>query len=246
MKRRLLAMAIVSLLGAALLAPVALGEELSARELKKLNKQAGKAFASGQVEKAVEAYRQILAGPGPGDSRRADAFYTVTMCYLSPSHRDEQRARSLMAELAESFPRHRRGLGLSAAWSWLLEIEEVRAAIRVAAARLAAQEAALAQERQERWQAAEVEQQEQEEQSAATGGKVRSLEAELRQARSELSETRAELARKEEALEKLKDALVGRAGGLQSVITCRPRLRTRAARLASDQAQSRNGRPPVF
>ena len=216
MKSRLLVVGVASLLLCLGGTGAAGGQELSAKELKKLQKQADKALDAGRIPQAVELYEQILAATSPGDSRRADALYTVAMAHLSPdpAPRDPAAARPHLAELAASFPRHPRRLEIAAARAWFDEREAAQAEIERAAAAAveaarAETQAALEAERER----IERERQEIAGESEAAGNRVRSLETELRQARNELAEVRAELAKKEEALQKLKNALVGRAGG---------------------------------
>jgi hypothetical protein len=207
MKSRFLAVSVASLLLLVSWPVAAGGEELSGRELKKLQKQAGKAFDAGRIPQAVELYEQILAATAAGDSRRADALYAVAMAHLSPDPppRAPEAARPYLDELAASFPRHPRRLEIAAARTLLDELQAARAEVQRAAE--------LAESRAESLAALETERQEIAGESEAAGGRVRSLEAQLRKAQGELAAVRAELEKKEEALQKLKSALVGRAGG---------------------------------
>ena len=188
----------------------ATAQELSARELKKIQKQADKAFAAGQVESAIELYEKILAATPAGDSRRGNALYGVAIAHLSTdgAQRDVGAAGQHLEELA-SFPHHPRKLEIAATRALLSEIGAARLEIGRRDAEMAQKLAAFEAERQE----IEAQQQEMAGESEAAGGRVKSLQAQLRKVRAELSETRSELEKKEEALQKLKDALVGRAGG---------------------------------
>lgn len=214
MKSRFLAVSVASLLLLLGWPAVAGGEELSGRELKKLQKQADKAFDAGQIPQAVELYEQILAATSPGDGRRADALYAVAMAHLSPdpSFRDPEAARPPLDELASSFPRHPRRLEIAAARTLLDELQAAKAEVERTAELAESRAESLAALEAERQRIA-TEHQEIVGESEAAGGRVRSLEAQLRKAQGELAEVRAELEKKEEALQKLKSALVGRAGG---------------------------------
>ncbi|MCP3957682.1 MAG: hypothetical protein GY719_07485 [bacterium] len=208
MKRCLLALAASTLL---FQPSAASAEELSARELKKLVKQADKAWAAGQTEQAVASYERILGAVPAGDSRRGEALYVVAMAYLSPEggDRDVTKARGLLQELATEFPRHPRGMEVAAARALLDELDSARAEIGRRAAELDETRAAFDAEKQK----AEAQREEAAGESEAAGGKVKALQAQLRRVRSQLAETQTELDKKEEALQKLKDAMVGRTSG---------------------------------
>ena len=194
-----------------LFCPAAAAQALSAKELKRVIRQADKAYAAGQGERAAELYEQVLASTKPGDSRREDALYAVAMARLSPEGpaRDEAAARAYLQELAELFLRHPRRLEIAAVLQLLADRDAFRAEVARRDAEVEERLAALEAERQ----AIEAQREKMEGASEAAGGKVRSLQAMLRRTRAELSETQSELDKKEEALQKLKDALVGRAGG---------------------------------
>ena len=208
MKRCLLALAASTLL---FQPPAADAEELNARELKKLVRQAEKAWDAGQTAQAVDSYEQVLGAVPQGDSRRGDALYVVAMSYLSPAgrSRDVEKARSLLQELVTDFPQHARGMEVAAAHTLLSELDAARTEIDRRAAELEEARAAFDAERQK----AEAERQVAAGESEAAGGKVKALQAQLRRVRAQLAETQTELEKKDEALQKLKDAMVGRAGG---------------------------------
>ncbi len=215
MKTRRVAACIVSmLLFAGAQAPAAGAQELSAKEIKKIQKQADKAFGGGQHAAALELYEQLLAATPPGDSRRAEALYAVAMARISPASppRDVDGARPYLEELATSFPRHPRRLEVAALRAGLEELDAARGGLEAAAAKMAEKEAAFAAEQAER-ERIEAERAEIADESEAADGRVKSLAAQLRKVKAELAETRLELETKEEALQKLKEALVGRAGG---------------------------------
>ena len=207
MKRCILALAALTLLNPP---PIAEAEELNARQLRKLTKQAEKAYAQGQTDLALETYERILSSLSPNDSRRGDALYAMAMSYLSPNGpaRDVDRARRYLDELASQFPRHSRGLEISAARTLLGELDAAHAEVARKMAEIEAQQASFEAEREKAMAA----RQEAAGETQAAGGKVKNLEAQLRRVRAQLTETRAELEKKEEALQKLKDALVGRGG----------------------------------
>ncbi len=108
----------------------ATAQELSARELKKIEKQAGKAFAAGDLESAAELYREILGATSAGDSRRGDALYALAITHLSPgAGRDVGAAGEHLEELA-SMPRHPRQLEAAAIRALFSEIDAARGEAR--------------------------------------------------------------------------------------------------------------------
>ena len=211
MKRCLPALAALALLSPALSTSA---EELTARELKKLQKQAQKAYEGGQTAQATEIYERILDSMSADDSRRGDALYAIAFAYLSPlgPDRDVAKARGLLEQLDE-FPRHPRNLEISAARTLLAELDAGRAELERRDAELKEQAAAFEAAREQAQEQAQAQREEAAGESEAAGGRVKSLQAQLRKMRAELAETRTELEKKEDALRKLKDALVGRASG---------------------------------
>ena len=206
MTTRLIAIA-ASLL---LLAPqLADAQALTSKELKKKNRQAGKAYEAGQSDRAVELYGEILAATEPGDSQRGDALYVVAMARLAPEGPGRDAARRHLDELTASFPRHPRRLEISAVRQLLGDLASARIEVTRRTFELEERLAELEAERRQ----VEAQRQEIEGETEAVGGEVKSLRAQLRRTRAELTETRGELDKKEEALQKLKDALVSRAGG---------------------------------
>ena len=201
MMTRSAVMTLVLCWGASIGIPAIAGaEDLSARELKKLSKQADRALKSGQIDQATELFREVLDGTTPGDTRRADALYQVALSHLAAQPRDGAAAQPLLDELAEISPRHPRNLEVDLLRAFLDEIAEARTEIETGAKQLAEQSATFEAERQR----AEEEQQKISGESAAKASdQIRSLEAQLRRARSDLATTREELEKKEEALERL-------------------------------------------
>ena len=190
--------------------PAASAQELSAKDLKKILRQAGKATESGRVAEAVGLYRQALEALPEDDPRRADALYFTAMSDLAgdTDAAGKLAARMRLEELATAFPSFGRSLEVGLTRALLGEVDTVHAEIARRDAELQAKTAAIATAQQE----AEAAEQESAGESKAADNRVKSLEAQLRNMRGELKETRAELEKKEEALQKLKDALVGRAG----------------------------------
>ena len=167
----------------------ATAQELSPRELKKIEKQAGKAFAAGDVESAAELYQTILAATSAGDSRRGAALYALAIAHLSPgAGRDVGTAAEHLEELA-SMPRHPRQLEAAAIRALFSEIDAARGEAGRHDAEVAEKVAALEVEREK----LEAKRQAMAGQSQAAGGRVKSLEAQLRKLRAELSETQSEL-----------------------------------------------------
>ncbi len=182
-------------------------QELGARELKKVVKQAGKAYGTGNFSQAIELYDQILASTSGSDPRRGDALYASAMIRLAPEseQRDVAGARQQLDELSATFPRHPRQLEISIVRSVLGALQKARAEVRRSTAELEEKAAAFEAERQQ----AEAERQEAAGESQAAGGRVRSLESQLSKARAEAKECQDELQTKEAAIQKLRDALVG-------------------------------------
>ncbi len=173
-------------------------EELSSRELKKLDKKAGKALEAGRTDEALELYRQILDGTSAGDEWRQDALWTVAMSQLASAPDDETGQRYLR-ELAEIFPRHPRQLEAAVIQASFARLEAASAEITSAQAAIEEQQKALEAER------LEMEQQEKiaDENEEAADDRVRALEGQLRSVRAELAAAREELEKKEEALQRL-------------------------------------------
>jgi tetratricopeptide (TPR) repeat protein len=178
-------------------------QELSGRQLKKVAKQAEKAFDAGGYDQAIELYDQVLASTSGTDAARADALYGSAMIRLLPDagHQDVERARQLLDELA-AFPRHPRHVEIAAARALLDRLGSARADVEHSIAELETKIAAFEAERVQA-QAEEASGQD------AADDRVRSLESRLRKARGEVSECQADLEKKEQALQKLRDALVG-------------------------------------
>lgn len=207
MTSRLLAIAALAVLAPSL----ASAEGLSDRELKKAVRQADKAFAAGQTDEAAELYDRVLASTPPGDGWRESALYALALIRLAAEGErfDLEAARAYLDELATSFPSHPRRAEIAAARGLLAAHDAAGAASARRAAELEAQITDLEAERS----AAEAAREEIAGESEAAGDKVKSLEAQLRRMRAERNECRTELGKKDEALQKLKDALVARAGG---------------------------------
>lgn len=181
----------------------ATAEDLTDREVKKLDRQATKAEDTGRLDDVRSIYDQILAGTPAGDARRARAlFFVLTQELAASPDALSPSARSALDELLKEFPGHLRRRQIEMFDRW----RQQRAAH---AAELTEMQTALAKQQQE-CEAAQGEL------SGAAGEKeaslnrqVQRLKGQLSTAQQELEATRAELQKKEEALEKLKDALVG-------------------------------------
>ncbi|MEM7588112.1 MAG: hypothetical protein AAF560_32290, partial [Acidobacteriota bacterium] len=180
------------------------------RELKKVQRQATKAMAAGEIDKASALYQQILDGVPAGDPRRSDALYLLGMQLLDPASASPNlnQGVSYLEELTASSPAHPRQLEVSIVQALLSQAKQAASRHEACTTELDAARAELESERQ----AAEASLEEIADESKAADGRVKSLQAQLRKARAELAETQSELEKKEEALEKLKEALVGRAG----------------------------------
>ncbi len=185
--------------------------EMDARQLKKDLKQADKQWKAGKVDSALELYEGILAGTGPGAKERANALYAVALASLSPdtARHDPERARTLLAELDGSFPRHPRRLEIQAL-AGLAEAQNATAEkARNLEQQLAAEHAALESQQLEASGANES----LETQLEELRKKLQATERRLAANRAELKSAKEELAKKEEALEKLTERMVGRSGG---------------------------------
>ncbi len=208
MKSRLPAVCISAILGMMFLghwpSPIC-AQELSAKELKRVVKQAGKAFDAGRYDEAVDLYGQILASTSGTDPRRGDALYASAMIRLSAGdHQDVAGARRHLEELAAFSPAPSR-LVVPVLQQLFAEFDSARAEVERRAVELEEKTAAYEAEREQ----VAAEREEAAGESEAAGDRVRSLESRLRKARSELSECQEELETKEDALQKLRDALVG-------------------------------------
>lgn len=176
----------------------ATAEELSPREIKKLDKQAGKALDRGQGGQAIELYEQLLEATSAGQESRQDALWVIAVSRLSSDPADAA-ARQYLAELDEEFPRHPHQLEAAALGAVLASLDETRTESAGVQAQLEAQQAALEAERRK----IEEAKQKIAGQSEAAGDKVQNLEGQLRRVRAELATTKEELAKKEEALQRL-------------------------------------------
>lgn len=193
---------LVMLLVLGLTASTSRAEELSARDLRKLEKQAAKADAAGQHDAAKELYESILDGTEPGDSRRADGLFFVVVKELANGDGLSSGGRAHLDELLSSFPHHARRDQIELFDDWLRRDVAQREEIARLEQSLAEQAAACEAMKGELSGAAGEQQEE-------MAGKIRRLERQLATVRQDLAATQAELETKEEALEKLKNALVG-------------------------------------
>ena len=182
-------------------------QALSTKELRRAQKTAQKAAAAGQVEQAVELFEKVLASVPAGDPRRAAALYTVALAHLAPGAEPEAfaTARAHLDELAK-LPGPNWRLETAALRNLLAQLDRATAETARRAAEFEQKLAASEAQREETRASIADE-------SEAVDEQVKDLEAQLRRARADLRDTRAELENKEEALQKLKDALVGGAGG---------------------------------
>ncbi len=185
-------------------------QQLSPKELKKIERQASKAVAAGQIDQAHELYQQILDGLPAGDARRGDALYAIGLRKLAPAspHHNVNHGFQHLEELAASNPNHARRAELAVIRALVNQARTAESQLLSCSTELDQERAELATQLQE----AEASKADIADETKAADGRVKSLEAQLRKARSELAETKSELEKKEEALQKLKDALVGRAG----------------------------------
>ncbi len=159
----------------------------------KISRQANKALEAGQFEEAVKLYEQVLADTEKGDALRARALYVVAFMCLSPekAHRDLKRAGELFAELKSSHPDYERQFEVTVASSWAKSLS----AAHSSAGRL---------RRQSKGQDAKV---------GTLEAENEKLKGELEAIRKKLAATQEELKKKEEALQKVREELVGGAGG---------------------------------
>ena len=176
----------------------AAAEELSEREIKKLDKQAGKALERAQGGQAIELYEQILEATSAGHERRRDALWVVAVSRLS-SDPGDATARQYLAELDGEFPRHPHQLEAAALGMALASLDETREGAAEVQAQLEAQQAALEAERRK----IEEARQKIAGQNEEAGDRAQQLEGQLRRVRAELTATKEELAKKEEALQRL-------------------------------------------
>jgi hypothetical protein len=172
-------------------------ENLTPRELKKLDKQAAKELKAGRADQAAELYRQLLDATEAGDALRQDALWTVAVSRLAAEPGDEA-ARHYLGELAESFPRHPHQPELAAMTAVLAAVDGARAEAAAAQAKLDAQQAAAEEARLQL-----EEMQKEIGENEATGDRVKNLEGQLRRVRAELAATKEERDKKEEALQRL-------------------------------------------
>jgi len=186
--------ALAIVLACGLVAAATAAEELSPRELRKLDKEAGKALQAGRDDQAATLYQQLLDATAAGDDRRRDALWVVAMSRLAAEPGDDPARRHLQ-ELADSFPRLAKGPELAA-------MRAVLAALDDAGAEIAGVRAEL-EERSEAFEAERRRIEEAQKQSDETDDRVRSLEGQLRRVRADLAATKEELDKKEEALQRL-------------------------------------------
>lgn len=188
---------------ALVLAAQSAAEELSGRQLRKLEKKADQAYEAGRADEALGHYREILDGTERGAAERQNALYALLMSHLTvdAEGRAAEEVHRLLSEIAEFFPNHPRKLELAAVKTWMQEDELAR--------REAAKNAAELQELQAQFE-------ETQEVAAGEAGEAKSCQEKLsstaralRGVRSELAKKEEELEKKEEALQKLKDAIVG-------------------------------------
>lgn len=177
---------------------------LSDREIKKIERQAGKAEEAGRGAEVRELYERLLKGTDPGDARRANALFLILSQELMATDEMTSQSEGVLDELLAKFPRHRHRSQIEFVDRWRRQQSQLK--------EQAAQMADLSQTLLEQQAACEAMKGEL---SGAAGEKeeqlsrdARRLRRQLAAAREELSKTKAELEKKEEALEKLKDALV--------------------------------------
>lgn len=174
--------------------------DLTPRQLKKNLKQAGRSWEAGQVERAIELYENVLNATSPGASERPDALYAISVMTLTPDSKqhDPARAKTLLTELASSFPEHDRRHETRALLSSLenrdAEVEKATAEAEQRALILRAEQKAQMEERQE------------------IEAQIVTLEAELKQANEQLAAARknrqgAKCRAIEQELEKAKKAI---------------------------------------
>ncbi|MEE8524663.1 MAG: hypothetical protein V3T72_12085 [Thermoanaerobaculia bacterium] len=173
-------------------------EELSPKELRKLDKQAERALKADQDDQAATLYQQLLDATSAGDDRRRDALWVVALSRLTAEPGDEV-GREHLQELTDSFPRHPRQRELAVLRAVLARLDGARVEIDGVQAKLEAQLEASEAERQK----IEQEQEKIAGESEEADDRIRSLENQLRRVRAELAATEEELDKKEEALQRL-------------------------------------------
>ncbi len=180
-------------------------QELSAKELKKAVRSAGKAFDAGRYEEAIGLYDRILASTSGSDARRGDALYAAAMIRFSADGHQDAEAAMQHLDALDAFPRHPRRLEIAALRELADGLSSARAEVERRTAELEEKTAAIEAEREQVAAARE----EAAGESEAAGGRLRSIESQLRKRRAELSECQEALEEKEQAVKKLRDALVG-------------------------------------
>ncbi len=180
-------------------------EELSDRQLNKLERQAGKALEGGEEAEARQLYESLLSATQPADQRRAEALHAVLMLEVAAAGELTPVAEALLDELLVSFPRHPQRRQITMLDHWRRQRRGFEAQVTELQSSLAEQvEACEAMTGELAGAAGEKE------------GQLRSenqrLRREVTSLKRQLETTESELVKKEQALEKLKDALVGGGG----------------------------------
>lgn len=177
-------------------------QELSDRQLNKLERQAGKALEDGEAAVARQLYERLLTATEPADPRRAEALRAVLMLEVASAGKLTPEAEALLDELLLSFPLHPRRWQIMALDHWRRQRRDFEAQAAALQTSLAEQVQACEAMTGELAGAAG-------EKQGQLQGENQRLRRELTALRHQLETTQGELEKKEEALEKLKDALVG-------------------------------------
>lgn len=179
-----------------------MAEELSSRQLNKLDRQAGKALDEGRWEEARQLFEQVLTATEPADARRAEALFGMLRLEIWESGEVTPVAEGLLDELLSSFPDHPQRRQIELFDRWRHQTNALKLQLAASQQALAEQvEACEAMTGELTGAAGEKEGQMQRDNQR--------LRRDLSALRQQLEATQTELGKKEEALEKLKDALVG-------------------------------------
>lgn len=185
--------------------PLAAAQELTARNIRKIERQAAKETSAGRGAKAIELYEQLLEGTEAGNPSRATALYEVLSAEMAQYERMTPKGEDLLEELLTTFPEHPRKMEIQFFRRWRdqrLQLVDQTSQLGDLRQRLIDQEASCEAMKGELSGAAGEKEEE-------LSRDVQRLRRQLTTAKEELAATRAELQVKEEALEKLKNALVG-------------------------------------
>lgn len=195
----LLLPALLFLLPALAAAPL-VAKEMTAKEAKKVVKEAEKAVAEGDAVKARELYRLVIDGSAKAPESRADALYGFSLLEAARPA-DQREAEALERHLAaflKDFPKDKRRPQIAAVAGLNRELGAAAGEKAALAAQLAEAEGKLKAYEE----AATVA-------SKDSGKKLDDAEAKARRLQVEVERLKGELAKQEEALKKLRKVVVG-------------------------------------